>query len=309
MQCTSPIWLEKRGLYVPCMHCMSCRISYAREWSVRLMNEFETSFGKGCFLTLTYATENLPADMSIHKDELQRFFKRLRKRLGEHKIKYYACGEYGEKNGRPHYHAIIFGLSVMDAMIVLPDVWKLGFFKVMPVHYESCRYVCNYVMKKYNGELAKEVYGDKEIPFRLSSLGLGKQYALQYREKILDKGGVTVQGVNKGLPKYYKQLYEKADLSDVAQYWSENNLTMSDWQEMKEIVKTHGWRKEIIDKSKETQAKEEKAFNEWLEEFNPDSIVDGDLILSFDNWSRQVRKLRDLTVKAKCALHDSRRKL
>lgn len=310
MQCTSPVWLKDKGLYVPCNHCISCRIAYAREWSVRLMNEYETSFGKGSFITLTYSDDNLPSDMSIHKDELQRFFKRLRKKLGKHKIKYYACGEYGEKGHRPHYHAIVFGLSVMDMSIVLPDCWKLGFYKIMPVYYESCKYVCQYVMKKYNGDVAKEVYGDKEIPFRLSSLGLGKDYALKYRDEILSQGGVRMSGINKGLPKYYKILYERDDMLDCAQYWTENNLDPEDFKVLKEKTKKElDWRKAIIDKAIESKAEEQKAFEDWYSEFKPDDIVENCVLTPFDVWSRQVNKLRDLTVKAKCSLHDSKRKL
>lgn len=301
MQCTSPVWLKERGLYVPCNHCVSCRISYSREWAVRLMNEFETSHNKGCFITLTYSDEHLPADLSLHKEDLQKFFKRLRKHLKGHQIKYYACGEYGDKFKRPHYHAIIFNLSVMDAMIVLPKAWQFGFFKILPVYYESCKYVTGYVMKKYNGEKAKEEYGNKEVPFRLSSLGLGKEFALEHRDRILEDYGVTFGGVNKGFPKYYQMLFKRDDMSALADEWTENPC---DWKSLVADYKENSWLNDIKTKAKENHANEVEKYNEWLEVNKPDDIVECQPSMSFESWKKSVDKLRDLTVKAKCALHE-----
>lgn len=307
VQCTNPIFLKKQGLYVPCGHCVSCRIAYTREWSVRLMNEYETCRGKACFITLTYNKEHLPADMSLHKDEIQRFFKRLRKSLGEQKIKYFACGEYGDKNFRPHYHAIIFGLSVQDATIFLPDVWKLGFFDIQSVYYESCKYVTGYVMKKYNGDKAKEVYGDKEIPFRLSSSGLGKSYAIANRSSIFDNQGIYVNGKNCGLPKYYKLLFQKSDLAEVADDITFSDGDFSAWSKVKYETTHTGDYQFIVDSAKARHAEEYESYQKWLANYNPDRIVDNWRLQGeneFEQWRKSVNKLRDLTVKAKCAMHE-----
>ena len=40
--------------------------------------------------------------------------KRLRKKLHPLKIRFFHCGEYGDKTRRPHYHALIFGYSFPD---------------------------------------------------------------------------------------------------------------------------------------------------------------------------------------------------
>lgn len=309
MQCTSPIYLQKLGLRVPCGHCVSCRISYSREWAVRCMNEFETSHNRGCFITLTYDEEHIPEDFGLHKEDLQKFFKRLRKRLGEHKIKYYACGEYGDEYGRPHYHAIIFNLSVLDCSILLPDVWSFGFFTIKPVFYESCKYVTGYVMKKYNGEVAREKYGDRQPPFRLSSLGLGKTYAIKHREQILDNLGVMQGGVNKGFPKYYKSLFEREDLDVIRN--GLDHMTDYQFEKIKLEYKNKGWHKNITDKLIERDESEKLAYHNWLKDYNPEDISDWSLerysSCNFVNWRRQVEKLRDLTVKAKCKLHESRK--
>ena len=44
---------------------------------------------------------------TLSKDDLQKFFKRLRKNYGK-KVRYFACGEYGPKHYRPHYHLLFF---------------------------------------------------------------------------------------------------------------------------------------------------------------------------------------------------------
>ena len=89
-----------------------CRIALSREWATRVLHESDY-WDHSCFTTLTYNNEHLPKDGSLHKDELQKFFKRLRKYLGDRKMKYFACGEYGDEGHRPHYHAILFGIDYL----------------------------------------------------------------------------------------------------------------------------------------------------------------------------------------------------
>jgi len=206
VQCTNPIWLDAYQMRVPCGHCVSCKIAHAREWAVRLVHEMGYH-ENSCFITLTYDDDHLPADGSISKDELQRFFKRLRKNLDGKKIKYYASGEYGEKNGRPHYHAIVLGLA-MGEKTYIEKSWTLGMVHVGTVTYDSCRYVADYIQKKYNSWKASVVYGSKEVPFQISSLGIGKQFALDNREYLSTKLGCTMRGQEVGIPRYYKRMLE-----------------------------------------------------------------------------------------------------
>ena len=115
------------------------------------------------FITLTYNDEHLPKDKSLHKEDLQKFFKRLRKR--GIKFKYYACGEYGDENFRPHMHIIIFGYSFPDKTPwkidkgnilyrskFLEEVWTAGYSLIGDCTFETCAYVARYVMKKRKGE-------------------------------------------------------------------------------------------------------------------------------------------------------------
>ena len=221
MQCTNPVrLLPKRdklgrwsldpseypdGLLVPCGRCMACRIAKRREWSIRMLHEL-SYHDDAVFLTLTYNDTYLPPNASLDKAALQKFFKRLRKRLGDRKIRYFACGEYGDEGGRPHYHAIIFGLSLRaeDKKLVVeswpfcdwsnPKIFKGAFGLVEP---DSIRYVAQYIDKKYTGDFAQKEYADKnrEPVFKLSSLGLGKQFCDDNCARLSTDLSVTVNGI------------------------------------------------------------------------------------------------------------------
>lgn len=228
MVCTSPYPVKRASgsnMYVPCGHCIACRIQRTSQWSLRLMNELMYWDNKAVFLTLTYDDEHLPKDLSLHKDDLQRFFKRLRRDI-DFPVKYYACGEYGDLTFRPHYHAIVFGLPYdKNGRQLVKDNWTMcdslrfdfdnrkkkeqGFAPVSP---DDIRYVCGYIQKKYNGKKAEDLYGDKLPPFSLSSRGLGLRYALDNKQKIAD-GEITFRGYPVSIPRYYlKKLALDSDM-------------------------------------------------------------------------------------------------
>lgn len=87
-----------------CGQCRDCRLRRTREWAIRCTHEAQMH-DRSSFVTLTFAED--PG--TVCKKDLQLWLKRLRKKMG--KLRYYACGEYGEKFGRPHYHAILFGVD------------------------------------------------------------------------------------------------------------------------------------------------------------------------------------------------------
>jgi len=225
LNCTSPYVVDsvKGGalLELPCGRCLQCRIARARVWATRCVHE-SAFHESNAFITLTYNDENLPADKSISKDELQRFFKRLRKNLdyfSGRKIKYFACGEYGQEKDkfgipkeRPHYHAIIFGISPWgEDKEEVREAWGRGFIYTGTVTYDSARYVAEYINTDYDGALGKSVYGKRKSPFKISSNGLGKSFAILEKEKIKKGLGITVRGNHVSVPRYYR---EKAGVSD-----------------------------------------------------------------------------------------------
>ena len=223
MQCINPVRLFKNlsplefpdGLLVPCGKCIACRISKRREWSIRMLHELE-DHDKSVFVTLTYSDDYLPQNESLKKEDLQKFMKRLRKSLekSERKIRYFACGEYGDKTERPHYHLIIYGLGLnIEDRTLIMDAWPYcdwsnrvirskSFGLVEP---DSVRYVAQYIDKKFTGDKANAEYIEKgrEPCFRCLSLGIGKNWVDKNREQIIQQQKLTLNGIPMQLPRYY----------------------------------------------------------------------------------------------------------
>lgn len=197
MVCFSPVYIANVG-EVGCGKCRACRVAKTREWAVRLLHE-QTGWDKAVFLTLTYNEENRPEGLS--KRDLVNYFKRLRR--DDAVFKYFAVGEYGEKYGRPHYHAILFGLGVRDKR--LKENWPLGFIKTGTVTVDSCMYVAGYIQKKLSGLKAKLAYGDLQSPFSLMSKGLGLEWMENNSAQLISKVGLTLGGKEMSLPRYYRK--------------------------------------------------------------------------------------------------------
>lgn len=165
---------------LPCGQCLICRITRRRKWTARLLLEHQCH-KEACFITLTYGDWSLPPDQCVSKRELQLFFKRLRKLIDPKQIRYYACGEYGKKFGRPHYHAIIFGLPPTKGTYdLIVNAWQSrGRIDVAYCEKNSMQYVAGYVAKKYTKDDYKENNRTPEFALmsRRPALGSG---ALDY---------------------------------------------------------------------------------------------------------------------------------
>ena len=125
---------------------------------------------RNCFLTLTYDDQNVPQDYSVRKREWQLLMKRVRKFAGSG-VRFFGCGEYGDRGGRPHYHGLLFGLdfedkklwSVRDGYRVyksdqLEKLWPFGMSEIGSVTPESAGYVARYCLKKFTGKGADDHY-------------------------------------------------------------------------------------------------------------------------------------------------------
>lgn len=177
MRCVNPYVTSWGSDYIafPCGQCPVCRQKKAQEWALRL--SFESRLypqNEIAFVTLTYSPENLPDGYSLVPDHLSSFVKRLRKHLSvrtNKKIRFFGCGEYGEKRSRPHYHLLIFGID-KENLDCIQKSWKLGIIDIQqPRCYGNVEsYVAGYVAKKQ----PRVHYGkDRCPPFHRQSLGIG----------------------------------------------------------------------------------------------------------------------------------------
>lgn len=214
MRCLEPVDIRnpKTGqrMFVPCGKCEECCKDYSLMWSLRMMDELSLS-GKGLFITLTYNDQNLPEDMQLRKKDLQDFLKRLRWHIKPEKVRYYACGEYGGKGNRPHYHLCLFGWLPSDlkkrnekcyVSAQIEEIWNKGFVHIYDLTFETAKYAAKYLSK-----LDKRPHEVK--PFSTCSLkpGLG---ALTVTPDWLKTGVRYVNGRQYPLPKYYLTLLERS---------------------------------------------------------------------------------------------------
>lgn len=158
-----------------CGQCIACRINKSRMWVGRMLLEYY-EHPVASFITLTYG-EKCPNELV--KKDLQDFFKRLRS-IWPEKIRYYAVGEYGEENGRPHYHAILFGVPP-EAKPYVDKAWSIdgcsiGFTYVGTCSPGSCAYVAQYLMKTGTSDQRRKENGrQKEFAIMSRKPGIGSR--------------------------------------------------------------------------------------------------------------------------------------
>lgn len=173
--CLYPLFIKGQKMPVPCGKCIECVISRSNEWAFRISNE-ASLYKENCFITLTYNEANLPQGGHLVKRDLQLFVKRLRKKLEPKHIRFFACGEYGSKGQRPHYHIIVFNYLPSDTSFfgydkkhnkifrsaTIEKLWDKGFSSVGDVTFDSALYCAKYLQKLVKVD-------DKPKPFTLMS--------------------------------------------------------------------------------------------------------------------------------------------
>lgn len=261
MRCISPIRIKNPALSfrkrtenpyldVPCSKCGNCLTTKANRWSFRLSVE-EKHSESAYFITLTYDNETLAQEHSldeypsVNKRDLQLFIKKVRKYQSKHfpkakKIKYYAVSEYGELKGRPHYHMIIFNLT-MNTRNQLGKIWANGGVDVKPAVRETINYVTYYVFKKMsNQDLNSKLGRAPEFALMSKNLGIGylenKKYHVQ-NETFL----AVVNGQLAGLPPYYrKKMFSDTQVQNIQKKYAK--ITESEYQKAIEKQKALGKR-------------------------------------------------------------------
>lgn len=201
---------QKYEFFVPCGKCLYCRLQRRKEWCLRLQHE-NSYHTKSSFVTLTYTDENLPMVQgtersTLKKSDLQNFFKKLRKK--GYKFKYYACGEYGEKTERAHYHAIIFGIDYEETKPI-NDAWDHGSTHIGSVTADSIRYVAQYIDKKIYGKKSEHHYRQRTPEWQCNSQGLGRRFLIDNICDITSNGYVKYKDLECTIPRYYLKQMKK----------------------------------------------------------------------------------------------------
>ena len=225
-----------KGFNLPCGQCVGCRLEYSRQWAVRLVHENQMH-EKSCFITLTFNQEQLdkrsnPASVDVR--DFQLFMKRLRKK--HKKIRFFHCGEYGEQNKRPHYHALIFGYEFSDRKLwqtrnkqkyyrseELEKLWPYGHVVIGEVTFTSCAYVARYIMKKQKGKNAETHYHnpltgeviEPEYCTMSRKPGIGYDWFQKYKTDVYPNDYCVINGKKIRPPRYYDNLLSEEEKEEI----------------------------------------------------------------------------------------------
>lgn len=212
---------EDLEVEIPCGQCIGCRLERSRQWAIRCVHE-ASLYEDNCFITLTYDDAHLPADGSLNLSHFQKFMKRLRKRYGAN-IRFFHCGEYGEKYSRPHYHACLFNFDFPDKILwsvrngfrlytseSLSVLWPFGYGVIGDVTFESAAYVARYIMKKITGDAAADHYNGLRPEYTTMSRrpGIGKGWYEKYQDDLFPHDRCVINGKEVNIPKFYRTQLE-----------------------------------------------------------------------------------------------------
>lgn len=190
------------------------------------------NYENNMFVTLTYNGRSLPSDRNLCKVDLQNFLKRFRDHLSRHYgikgLRCFYCGEYGDKNGRPHYHLLFFGLDSRTFAPVVDRCWRdeKGESMGWTVCKCSCSahpsYLVSYVLKGFSELTVRVVRSGRKIsrqkflksdgrvaPFIGGSKGIGKCWLSTKDCLTAERVGYCVlDGVKYSIPVYYQRFLD-----------------------------------------------------------------------------------------------------
>ncbi|UPW41171.1 replication initiator protein [Sigmofec virus UA08Rod_5336] len=239
----------------PCRKCEQCRLAHAQEWMTRNMLEYK-QWKEGCFVTLTFDKEHLPEKEKWKQGNLdysyiQKFMKRLRKhhkginswinpitKKEERPIRYFVGGEYGEKNGRCHFHIILHNWIPNDCKKYkfnkslkywsftskeLKKIWGNALFVVVePLTAETCGYTARYSQKKIGDEVEDERTPEMMHCSTKPTIGYNflETFILNYTKYLNEGIPLVYQGKVKFMqvPKYFENKLKDLSPNDWYNY-------------------------------------------------------------------------------------------
>ena len=274
-----------KEITIPCQRCIGCKADKQKEWAVRILSEQYTQ-ENSYFITLTYNNKFRPMTESglptLDKKRFQDFMKRLRKKFGKCRIRFFQAGEYGEKGVNPHHHLVLFGPVLHDNVEIdfterkgyklyinprIAEVWSdpktkesYGYHTVGELTPESALYVAKYATKKMYGELKEQYYKDRVPEYATMSNrpGLGHDFIKKYygdvynHDKFVVKDKFIVRP-----PKYYDEWIKKCGNQDLEERFEQLQMERreyaisheeADWQR---LLAKEQYKKLISERKKE----------------------------------------------------------
>lgn len=266
---------------IPCGKCIGCRLEYSKDWATKGCLEAE-SYSENWFLTITYDQEHLPEAGTmidpktgeelgqnpfgtLKSEDWTLFLKRVRqhyKRKYNHEnIRFMACGEYGEKGQRPHYHAIMYNLPIHNMTfhqfnenheplyrcLELEEIWGKGLIVAAEVNWNTCAYVARYITKKVGIPTQDQYYKCLGIApefFRMSRKpGIGRTYFEAHKDEIYKKDYLAITKYGGGKmrvrpPKYYDKLYDSINHDEYERLKMKRRKVSEDIRKVKYIQST-----------------------------------------------------------------------
>lgn len=250
-----PNWIP---ITIPCGKCIGCKMEKVKSHSTRCTLE-ASQWKNNCFITLTYSNHikrkdgkpAYPEDNKLHKEDIQLFIKKLRKKYTgieewtnpntkkiEKPIRYFGCGEHGPKTNRVHWHFCIFNWKPKDLKLYktenkngkpytlwtskeLSKLWGYGFVVVGNLTEETANYVARYTTKKIKTE--------DECLMMSRNPGIAKWNWQKNAEKYKEYGILvhnTKGTTRQNLPKYFKKLWKQENREEYEQANYENKQKM-----------------------------------------------------------------------------------
>lgn len=231
--------VDTENLSLPCGACIGCHMDRSLQWSLRCRLE-ASSWTHNVFLTLTYDDKHLPEFEDLDRKAPRLFVRYLRRHLrgveeapdgsGRRPIRYFGCGEYGERSGRPHYHLLLFNVRFDDisqygsetyTSRLVSKLWPCGTHLLGSVTPASASYVAGYALKKVSAfERSKydvlmtadgEVYTkNREFPMMSLKPPIGYYWYAKYKSDLRN-GFIVLDGKQMAVPRLFRDKLKADD--------------------------------------------------------------------------------------------------
>lgn len=165
-----------------------------------------------CVIGLSYDDKFLPRSEDgrgiLVPKQLQDWLKRFRAAYSPNKIRFYACGEYGDESWRPHFHCVVFNYPnclygesryqkyrVKDCCVhcdFIRDTWGKGLVHLMELNDHTAQYCAQYVTKKLT-DVGHPALKGLPPEFARMSQGIGKLAMWEVASTLLEFNLVDTQ--------------------------------------------------------------------------------------------------------------------